>query len=143
MAKFKTRIVTREEDVPAGFVRLTSCYKVRSPEHSAICHARKAGLIETYKLVRTEGDFKKGALFIIPEQVAAFLSAKADAKKQRTEESVVVPVKEVFLPAGTDFDMRWAVTELTAAMKELARSMSEMKVAMDLRAEKELYGTEA
>lgn len=70
MAKLKTRIATRREDIPAGFVQLSTygitgnCQK--SPGYRAVQDAYTAGKLEAFKLIRGPRD-SRGPVFVARE----------------------------------------------------------------------------
>jgi len=142
MAKHKTIIVTRDEDVPAGFVRLNSLHKLNSPAYNSICYARKLGVIQAYKVVRTMGDFKKGPLYVLPEEVTQYLDSRAEivaAKKSMPTKAVAEPV----VPSIGTPALMATIDDLTDVMRQVVVKAHELKVALELRQERELYGTES
>jgi len=137
MAKFKTKVVTDEAQVPASFFKLSTRYQTHSREHSALVHAVRSGHVPACKLVRTTGDWKTGRLFLCAASAEAFLLERFAPKPVHptmdvsSVEELVATVPE---PEDNGMTGEQAIA-LTARLRHLEIAIHDLTAAMQLQTE--------
>lgn len=118
MSKDRTRFISDESQVPAGWVPLSELATDDKTLKRALTDAHRLGRIEAVKLVRHQGDLKTGRVWMQPTQVEEFLASYRSARRpfvaqdQRQGEELVL--------------------SLSRDIKELRAAMSDLQAAFEL-----------
>lgn len=144
--KYRTGVITSLDQVPEGFVQITTLVSENYPpaqksrRKRILSDAHQLGYVRAVKLFRSASDHKTGPVFIDPvgaEEYIRWHEHRVEMARRQTE---AVAAPEVDKPVGQPVHAAQELRELIDVTTRLISSIRDLQAAIELRSETSAAG---